>query len=574
MAAKRQPRFALSIIQISIALLSMLALIVISIFSVISTNKSLKISLLTREATSQFVAATEARRQIFVYEVRFSQWTNGEIPKSDVVDAGYILKQRLAAINGVGSSLAQKINPELTQLLQSTENLINQSSSGYLPVQFQKKWELIAKDLVDGLTNQAQNFAQGYRVLVDQEFTNYSDAERSSARWVLYRFLIWLVFSFMVLLWIATTFRRQFKASASATLASQQRLDQAREELEAAHETVETLQKINESKTDFVTTLNHELRTPLTSIIGYIEILKDFKTTSDNSEFHKYLSVMDRNAAMLTELIESILFLSALDNQDSLPEESVLDLVDLCEASISEQVLAIKTSGIKVRTYYEDDQYFTVLGNRTLLSQVFTNLISNAIKFSPDKSRISISFSRGVRSHEEQFIRVEVKDQGFGIPPQDLPNLFTKFYRASNALGSEIPGTGLGLAIVKRILELHHGKISALSTEGEGTAMIIELPFAISSLEEMIMGKREEVLERAIKSLEEADEVNLVDLSHEVGGAIGFYTFVSESKQLIGLSRWLLKNPRASITTIRKKKVAILEMLNESLDEVKRGREH
>ena len=352
---------------------------------------------------------------------------------------------------------------------------------------------------------------------------------------------------------------------------SQQSLELAREELNEAHETVIALQKINETKSDFVSTLNHEMRTPLTSIIGYLDILKDFTAVSNDKEFHKYLGVMDRNAFILNEIIESILFLSSLDNQEIIPDPTVIDLVDLCESVIFDQSLLIKEADVKVKTKYIDGQYYTVLGSKALLAQVFSNLISNAVKFSPAKSTIEISFTRHMNDDEKQIIRVEVKDQGIGIPPAELPNLFTKFYRASNAVNNEVPGSGLGLAIVKRIVDLHQGEVSAVSVEGEGATMIVELPFAISSLEELVMGKRQEVLERAIKDISEGRVEDLVKITHDVGGAIGFYTYIKESEKLISLSQWLKKNPHADKKIVAEKKSVVLDMLDKSLVEVKKA---
>ena len=203
--------------------------------------------------------------------------------------------------------------------------------------------------------------------------------------------------------------------------------------------------------------------------------------------------------------------------------------------------------------------------------QVFTNLISNAIKFSSEHSQIDISFSKYKNADQQKMVRVEVRDRGIGIPAQDLPFLFSRFFRASNAEGSGIPGSGLGLAIVKRIVELHQGKIFAESTAGEGTTMIVELPFAVSALEELVMGKRQDVLERAINSIVNGQVAELVDITHDVGGAIGFYTFMHESEELINFSRWLEANPSAAQEEIIAKKDALLVMLNQTLERIKRG---
>ena len=446
--------------------------------------------------------------------------------------------------------------------------MAKEAGPGLLSIAQQDKFLLTSLQILKGLTAVARNFADPYAAAINAQIYDQAKTERKTARGILIRFFIWLSLTLLLLLWVASSFRKRYKGSRREILISNQNLDQVREELTVAHETVLALQKINESETDFVATLNHELRTPLTSIIGYLDILKSFTAVNDDREFHKYLGVMDRNAIVLYDLIESILFLSALDNQQTVGDPALVDLVDLCEASVADQVLAIKSAHLKVRIDYREGEYYSVIGNKTLLTQVFTNLISNAIKFSPERSRIDITFTRYIDEDGKELIRAEVRDQGFGIPEGDLPHLFTRFFRASNALGSEIPGTGLGLTIVDRIIELHQGSISVISKVGEGTSMIVELPFTISPLEELIMGKRQEVLERAIASISKGPDEKLMEITHDLGGAIGFYTYTAESEKLIAFSRWLEKNPDASGGVVAKKKQVVLELLKQTLGDV------
>ena len=570
MGEKRDSSFSLSRIQTLLSILLVIALIVLSILSLSSAKKSLKFSVESQTATTQLEAATEVRRVIVDYDVSFGQWTTGHITLDQLMLARAPVLESLGVTGGAGSSYAKVGNQKLAQLLQAADQLIATVGPGFFPVKLQDKYLVDSLLIINGLTSVSKTFTDPYVAALNNDINNYSKAERASADRIFFRFLIWVILAIALSLWIGGSFRLQNIRTRKEILNSQQSLESAREELDQAHETVLALQKINETKTDFVTTLNHELRTPLTSIIGYLDILKDFTAVSDDKEFHKYLGVMDRNALLLNELIESILFLSKLDNQEVIPEPTVIDLVDLCEAVIFDQALLIKEAGVKVHTNYVDGQYYSVLGSRSLLTQVFSNLTSNAIKFSPEKSTIEISFTRFANNADKESIKVEVKDQGLGIPSAELPNLFAKFYRATNAVNSEIPGSGLGLAIVKRIVDLHQGEVSADSVEGKGTTMIVELPFAISSLEELVIGKRQEVLERAIKEISEGSVEELMSITHDVGGAIGFYTYVNESQKLISLSNWLKKNPDADKKLIAGKKSAVLDMLNDSLVEVKK----
>ena len=571
MKHKKDSNFSLSRLQIFFSIVLVIALVVLSVLTLGSAKNSLKFSVESQTATSQLEAATEVRRQIFDFDVSFSQWTTGHIPLSELMNVREPLLQSLGVSLVAPISYAKLGNQKLAVLLQAADQLMSTVGPGYFPIKLQDKYLVDSLDIINGLTSVARTFTNPYVAAVDSQINNYSKSERATSNRILSRFLIWLVLAVALILWIVTSFRLQTTRSRKEMMQSQQSLELAREELNEAHETVIALQKINETKSDFVSTLNHEMRTPLTSIIGYLDILKDFTAVSNDKEFHKYLGVMDRNAFILNEIIESILFLSSLDNQEIIPDPTVIDLVDLCESVIFDQSLLIKEADVKVKTKYIDGQYYTVLGSKALLAQVFSNLISNAVKFSPAESTIEISFTRYMNQDDKKLIRVEVKDQGIGIPPAELPNLFTKFYRASNAVNNEVPGSGLGLAIVKRIVDLHQGEVSADSVEGEGATMIVELPFAISSLEELVMGKRQEVLERAIKDISEGPVEDLVKITHDVGGAIGFYTYIKESEKLISLSQWLKKNPHADKKIVAEKKSVVLDMLDKSLVEVKKA---
>jgi len=420
-------------------------------------------------------------------------------------------------------------------------------------------------------TNRALNLTIDSKSASSAQIESYEQSQHASAHLILILVLISRILVVLFIVWVVINFRTHYRKQRLANIKSQASLTQVRKELGAAHEQMIDLRSINEAKTDFVTTVNHELRTPLTSIIGYIDLLQDFTLDVNDKEFHQYLDVMDRNAIILLELVESILFLTALDSRDAMDDPVVVDLVELCEKCVASQLLAIKTANINVSGNYDQEQTFSVLGNKTLLMQVFTNLISNAVKFSSENSKIDISFSRFKNADQQKIVRVEVRDQGIGIPAQDLSLLFSRFFRASNARGSEIPGSGLGLAIVKRIVELHQGKIYAESTIGEGTSMIVELPFTVTALEELVMGKREDVLERAINSIANCQVADLGAITHDVGGAIGFYTFMHESDELLNFSRWLKANPSADQHEIIAKRDALLVILNHALERIKRG---
>lgn len=546
-------------------------LVALCVTSLNSSHRALKLATDSNTATTQSSAIVVAQREILVYGIKFSQWMDGKIERRQLQISRATLARQLDVVDQSGVSLRHGATPAFLQILKKSDAIVAAGGPGYLSLAKQKQFKPQETAILDGITNEGHALIDEYIVVVSTQIKGYANSQRAAARLILYLLISSLLLSTIFAIWFVIRIRIQLRKQRIANLTSEQSLEEVRERLGVAHEEVLTLQSINEAKTDFVTTVNHELRTPLTSIIGYIDLLQDFTSTESDAEFHKYLNVMDRNASILLELVESILFLSALDSRDTLTDTAVIDLIELCEKCVAAQWLAIKTSKIKIVRNYDQAQNFSVLGNRTLLMQVFTNLISNAVKFSPENSKIDISFSRFVNEQEQEIVRVEVRDQGIGIPSEDLSRLFSRFFRASNATRSEIPGSGLGLAIVKRIVELHQGKIFAESTLGEGTSMIVELPFSISALEELVMSKREDVLRRAINSIAQGEPEQLMDITHDVGGAIGFYTFTQESDELINFSRWLKSNPTASPSEVTSKKESLLAMLNQTFERIKSG---
>lgn len=571
MSEKRESAFTLNPFQIVFSLLLLLALIIFSIGALTSSNRSLRLSIGSKDSITRLEVALEVRHDISLFDIAFGQWSTGRASLGEVIDARDTLWKSLGVSKGSAKSISQIGNPRLSELLVAADQLFAQAKPGYLPIKSQDQLLASSQQILNGLTSESGSFATPYFAAVDNQINSSSNSQRTTTRLLLLRFLVWLALVLPLLIWIATSTRRRYNEVRSETLLSQQSLNQVRHELTDAHETVLALERIKESETDFVSTLNHELRTPLTSIIGYLDILKDFTAVENDREFHNYLGVMDRNAILLYDLVDSILLLSALDSQQTLSEPAMVDLVELCESALAGQVLAIKTAHLKVRNNYREGEYYTVQGNKTLLTQVFTNLISNAVKFSPERARININFTRKVDHDRKFWVKVEVVDQGLGIPAEDIPQLFSRFFRASNAISSDIPGTGLGLMIVKRIVELHQGIVSVVSEVGQGTSMIVEFPLAVSPLEELIMGKREGVLERAISSISDGPVEKLGEITHDMGGAIGFYTFEEESDKLLQFSRWLAKNPDAQLTEVGKKREELLEMLNQTLLEVRQG---
>jgi len=155
-----------------------------------------------------------------------------------------------------------------------------------------------------------------------------------------------------------------------------------------------------------------------------------------------------------------------------------------------------------------------------------------------------------------------VSDHGMGIPSEDVSHLFTRFFRAKNAISNQIPGTGLGLAIVQKIVQVHGGVIHAQSELGKGTTMEMRFPEAISKVEGMVAARRIPVLDRAILRIKSAVPSDIPAAAHEIGGAIGFYTFIQEGERILEISR-LLEGELALRPEIAEgHRVEILSILN------------
>ncbi len=218
------------------------------------------------------------------------------------------------------------------------------------------------------------------------------------------------------------------------------------------------LSNLEESRKSFVANVSHELRSPLTSIRGYVEALQD--GTIDPADRAKYMGVVLDETNRLTALVRDLLDLSRMDSGKFPLHLQRTDLNELIRLSVLSFEKRIEEKQIEVEVTLDDDPRF-VRADPDRIRQVMTNLIDNALKFLPEKGRLSVGARR-----EGKNILVWVEDNGPGISPEDLPFIFDRFYKADKAHTSGM-GTGLGLSIVKRILDQHDSQIQARSGEGK-----------------------------------------------------------------------------------------------------------
>lgn len=237
---------------------------------------------------------------------------------------------------------------------------------------------------------------------------------------------------------------------------------------------VSELRELDRMKNEFISNVNHELRTPLTSIIGYLEIIGD-STAGIPEETLAYLATVRRNADRLLELIENLLVVSRAEDPRNAVKKEDVDFAQIVDEVVG--MVRNKDPQSRVKIEYDRGNAHAVMqGDRLRLTQIVVNLVTNAVKFSRDNSTVKVDVRIDQQMSDDAYIELRVVDSGIGIPADEIPHLFERFFRGSNAEKALIPGTGLGLPIVKQFIEDHQGTISVDSTENVGTTVTVRLP--------------------------------------------------------------------------------------------------
>ncbi len=231
---------------------------------------------------------------------------------------------------------------------------------------------------------------------------------------------------------------------------------------------ISTEKKIDEMKSDLVSTVSHELRTPITSIQGFSEILLDEELVDE--ERKEFLEIIHIEATRLGALIADFLDLSRIESGEITMNMRSVNLREIIDASVVVVESLAEERNVTLHLDFPDQAVY-MIGDRDKLEQVCINLLSNGIKYGRENSEL---FTRV--QVDEQTITLSVKDLGYGIPEEALPYIFNKFYRVDMSSTSKMRGTGLGLAIVKEIIEKHRGSVEVESKVGSGSVFSIKLP--------------------------------------------------------------------------------------------------
>jgi PAS domain S-box-containing protein len=230
------------------------------------------------------------------------------------------------------------------------------------------------------------------------------------------------------------------------------------------------LQELDRLKNQFVATVSHELRTPLSSICGYTELLVDGEVGELSPAEKRIVDIIDRNGRRLLALIEDLLTFSRADAGTLTLNLAPVNFADLVAHVRNEIEPMASKADVTIRLDVQPGQP-TITADPVLLDRALANLLTNAIKFSPDGGVAVIT-----ATHDPADVTVTISDNGIGIPAHEQADLFQRFYRSSGAQSREIPGTGLGLAITKAIVEAHGGSIALESAPGRGTTVTLRLP--------------------------------------------------------------------------------------------------
>ena len=231
---------------------------------------------------------------------------------------------------------------------------------------------------------------------------------------------------------------------------------------------MEELRRLERVRIDFVANVSHELRTPLTSIKGFTETLRE-GALEDPGNARRFLDIIRKHTDRIITVVDDLLTLSRMEGAEAPLNLAELDLSDLVDEVV--QGLGPAASAKRLALSVALARPAPFRGARARLVQVVTNLLDNAVKYTPEGGRVTVALTR-----TEGLYALAVSDTGVGIEPWHLGRIFERFYRADKARSREMGGTGLGLAIVKHIVQAHGGTVAVASTVGQGSTFTVRLP--------------------------------------------------------------------------------------------------
>jgi len=560
--------FKLTAIQLVLLATVMGTLIALAVYSQdISRGASKDVTLFSSaELTS--TALIVVQRESLAYTTRFSQWLGGDIERREVQIARALLAQRLNVITSSKLTVGNQLSQRYFENLALSDELLADSEPGFLTTKQSKALKAQSKKFIDAMLLETRILVAAYQdalhIVLDE---SAADRHYKADRLI---FVLYLFFALSLMLFgsFIYTLGRQFRRNSTANSHQLALIGEAIDQLAESRKTVNQLELLDERKNTFISTVNHELRTPLTSIVGYIDILKGKIEGADDQELSKIVHILERNSDNLLNLVEDILSLTNLESTSTGLLKTDVNLKEITENAILSLAPLSEAAHVSIELSTQEGIETEILANRNQFTEVLTNLIGNAIKFSKPGGAVHILIEEAVPVKSSKMLRISISDQGVGIPADEIDDVFSSFFRASNVRDSEIIGTGLGLAIVSRIIEEHHGSITVESTLNVGTKFIVEVPIFDREIDDFIQERKSGVLNRAIVALETCTLSELENITHEMRGVLGFYDLDEEGAAIAEFESWLKSSGSTQDSEILIRKNNLLSVLRENLTEL------
>jgi len=229
-----------------------------------------------------------------------------------------------------------------------------------------------------------------------------------------------------------------------------------------------SLSQLEGMRRSFVANVSHELKTPMTTIGGFIDGIIDGTIEEDKQNY--YLGIVSEEVKRLSRLVQTMLNMSKLESGEYVLKPELFDMRELLFTIAISQEQQIEHKQIEI-SGLDTIESVSLKADKDLIHQVVYNLVDNAVKFTPENGKISFSLTR-----DSKQLTLKISNSGRGIPKEDLPYIFERFYKADKSRSANKNSTGLGLYIAKNIVSAHGGKISAQSEENEITTFTINLP--------------------------------------------------------------------------------------------------
>jgi signal transduction histidine kinase/DNA-binding response OmpR family regulator/ligand-binding sensor domain-containing protein len=348
-----------------------------------------------------------------------------------------------------------------------------------------------------------------YNIISDESDFTFTVLSPWYLTWYAYLIYILLLSGLFLL-----TIRLRFKYLTQKNLKLEAIID---DRTEVIRNQAEKLKVLDEVKSRFFTNISHEFRTPLTLTLGQIEAVKN--SLSDNNLKNK-LDMGYRNAKKLLKLINQILEISKIEAGKHKLKVAEADIVRFVRHLFFSFESIADQKGLSLK-FYSEKEKIDIFFDPEKIEKVFNNLISNAIKFTPEGGSIELTIQTGkeLSLEEKDIVQITLKDTGIGIPPERIPYVFDRFYQVERTERSELEGTGIGLTLVKELIELHSGSITVESTVNKGTKFTVSL----------LTGK-EHFTDSDITFINQIDD-SAPEEDQEVNGALGDYGLSDETSE-------------------------------------------